>query len=300
MKTVRLAQIGLGAWGKNIEKTLRTLPACELKYTAAENWRELLDKKDIDGAVIATPPATHAEIATTFLQRGVPVFIEKPMTGNLADALAVEAAARASGAPVMAGHLHLYNPAYRKTKELTGGIGKIRLIISRGHNNGPYRSDYSAMWDWAPHDLSMILDLLGELPAAVSAWAVSPTRPGSVLWDFTQIKLEFANGITGFITSSWLMPTKCKQLTVVGEKKSVVYEDTLPDKKVSLYENKDVSYPEYGNEMALTEELSAFVRMVRDKEKPLSGLLEEGLAVIRILDAAERSIAAGGATVTLA
>ena len=299
MKTVRLAQIGLGAWGKNIEKTLRALPACELKYTAAENWRELLDKKDIDGAVIATPPATHAEIAIAFLQRGVPVFIEKPMTGSLADALAVEAAVRASGAPVMAGHLHLYSPAYRKTKEFARDIGNIQLIVSRGHNKGPYRSDYSAMWDWAPHDLSMMLDLLGELPAAVSAWAVSPTRPGSNLWDFAQIKLEFAGGINGFITSSWLMPTKCKQLTIVGEKKSVVYEDTLPDKKVSLYENKDVSYPEYGNEMALTEELSAFVRMVRDKEKPLSGL-EEGLAVVRILDAAERSIAAGGATVTLA
>ena len=300
MKPVRLAQIGLGAWGKNIEKTLRALPACELAYTATEDWRELLDKKDIDGVVIATPPATHAEIAIAFLQRGVPVFIEKPMTGSLADALAVEAAARASGAPVMVGHLHLYSPAYRKTKEFARDIGNIQLIVSRGHNKGPYRSDYSAMWDWAPHDLSMILDIVGGQPTAVSAWAVSPTRPGSTLWDFAQIKLEFAGGINGFITSSWLMPTKCKQLTIVGEKKSVVYEDTLPDKKVSLYENKDVSYPEYGNEMSLTEELSAFVRMVRDKEKPLSGLLEEGLAVIRILDAAERSIAAGGATVTLA
>ena len=78
MKTVRLAQIGLGAWGKNIEKTLRALSGCELAYTATEDWRELLDKKDIDGAVIATPPATHAEIAIAFLQRGVPVFIEKP------------------------------------------------------------------------------------------------------------------------------------------------------------------------------------------------------------------------------
>jgi len=298
MKTVRLAQIGLGAWGKNIEKTLRSLPGCELAYTAAEDWRELLDKKDIDGAVIATPPATHAEIAIAFLQQGVPVFIEKPMTGNLADALAVEAAVRASGAPVMAGHLHLYSPAYRKTKELARDIGNIHFITSRGHNKGPYRSDYSAMWDWAPHDLSMILDIVGELPRSVSAWAVAPTRAGSTLWDFAQIKLEFANGVTGFITSSWLMPTKCKQLTIVGEKQSIVYEDTKPDQKISLYENKEVSYPEYGNEMSLTEELAAFTRTVRDKEKPLSGV-EEGLAVVRILDAAERSIAGGGVAVKL-
>src|SRR3989338_811313 len=281
MKTVRLAQIGLGAWGKNIEKTLRALSGCELAYTAAEDWRELLDKKDIDGAGIATPPATHPEIAIAFLQQGVPVFIEKPMTGNLADALAVEAAVRASGAPVMAVHLHLYSPAYRKTKELARDIGNIHFITSRGHNKGPYRSDYSAMWDWAPHDLSMILDIFGEQPTAVSAWGVSPTRPGSILWDFAQIKLEFAGSITGFITSSWLMPTKCKQLTIVGEKQSIVYEDTKPDQKISLYENKEVSYQEYGNEMSLTEELAAFTRVVADKEKPLSGL-EEGLAVIRI------------------
>ena len=306
MKTVRLAQIGLGAWGKNIEKTLRALPGCTLAYTAAEDWRELLEKKDIDGAVIATPPATHAVIALPFLERGLPVFIEKPMTGSLKDALAIKAAARASGAPVMVGHLHLYSPAYRKTKELARDTGNIQLIVSRGHNKGPYRSDYSAMWDWAPHALSMILDIVGEMPAAVSAWGVSPTRPGSNLWDFAQIKLDFAGGMTAFVTSSWLMPTKCKQLTVVGEKKSLVYEDTKLENKISLYEDKEVSYPGYGVEMPLTEELAAFVRMVAEKpfdsaqgkEKPLSGL-EEGLNVIRILDAAERSIAAGGATVGL-
>ena len=267
MKTIRLAQIGLGAWGKNIEKTLRSLPGCTLAYTAAEDWWKLLEKKDIDGGVIATPPATHAEIAVAFLERGIPVFIEKPMTGNLKDALAIEAAARASGAPVMVGHLHLYSPAYRKTKELARDIGDIQLIISRGHNKGPYRSDYSAMWDWAPHDLSMILDLTGEPPVAVSAWGVSPTRPGSNLWDFAQIKLEFAGGITGFVTSSWLMPTKCKQLTVVGEKRSIVYEDTLPDKKVALYEGTNVSYPAYGPGMSLTEELAAFIKVVAEKEK---------------------------------
>lgn len=298
MKTVRLAQIGLGAWGKNIEKTLRALPGCTLAYTAAEDWRDLLEKKDIDGVVIATPPATHAAIALPFIERGIPVFIEKPMTGSLKDALAIKAAARASGALVMVGHLHLYSPAYRATKELARDIGSIRLIASRGHNKGPYRSDYSAMWDWAPHDLSMVLDLLGKKPEQVSAWGIAPTRPGTTLWDLSEIKLDFTGGMSAVVFSSWLMPTKCKQLTVVGEKKSLVYEDTKPDNKISLYDEKGVVYPAYGKEMALTEELSAFVRVVAEKEKPLSGL-EEGLAVIRILDAAERSIASGGVRVTL-
>lgn len=298
MKPVQLAQIGLGAWGKNIEKTLRSLPECTLAYTATEHWRELLEKNDIDGVVIATPPASHAEIAVAFLERGIPVFIEKPMTASLQDALLVESAAKKSGALVMVGHINLYNPAYQKAKELLPEAGALRMLISRGHNWGPYRADYSAMWDWAPHDISMMLDLLRTTPERVSAWGVAPSRPGTKLWDYSHIKLDFPGGVTGSITSSWLMPQKCKQLTIVGEKKSIVFEDTLPEKKVALYQGAEATYPEYEAKMPLTEELAAFVRMVSVKEKPQSDLAL-GLSVVRILDAAERSIARGGISMTL-
>lgn len=298
MKKIRLALVGTGRWGKNIIKTIARLAGCELAYTATKDWQTLLKKEDIDAVLIATPPSTHAEIALPFIQRRLPVFIEKPMTDNLTDAQKIEAAARTSDSSVFVGHLHLYNPAYRKTKELINDIGALLFMVSRGHNQGPYRESYSAMWDWAPHDVSMMLDILGEMPTVVSAWAVSPSRPGTTLWDFAQIKLEFSGGRTGFITSSWLIPPKCKQFTVVGEKKSIVYEDTLPNKKVAVYDNMEVSYPAYEPDLALTVELEAFIRTVTKKEKPLSGL-EEGLAVIRILDAAERSIARGGVSQTV-
>lgn len=293
MSEVRLALVGTGRWGLNIKKTLEAMPQCTLAYTATLDWPALLQKTDIDGVIVATPPSSHAEIALPFIERGVPVFIEKPMTGTLADAERIAAAAQKSGALVMVGHIHLYNPAYRKTKELLKDIGAIRFIASRGYNNGPYREDFSALWDWAPHDIAMMLDLFGGMPQKVSAWAVAPSRPGTTLWDFAQIKLEWSGGRTGFSTNSWLMPQKCKQLTIVGEKKSLVYEDTLPEKKVALYEGADVSYPDYEAGLPLTLEMQAFIRTIAEKEKPYSDA-SMGLTVVQILDAAERSIAADG------
>ena len=121
----------------------------------------------------------------------------------------------------------------------------MHTMVGFGYNQGPYRDDYSAMWDWAPHDLSMMLDLLGTLPERVSAWGIAKTRPNTTLWDLSVIKLDFPQDVSGFVMNSWLMPQKCKKMTVVGDKKSIVYEDTLTQHKLALYEDSHVTYPEY-------------------------------------------------------
>lgn len=300
MSKSRLALIGTGRWGTNILKTIAAMPDCELGYQVTHDWQTLLEKTDIEGVIIATPPSTHTEIALPFIERRVPVFIEKPMTLNVADAQKISDAAQKNNSLVFVGHIHLYNPAYQKTKELSKTIGAIRTIVGEGANNGPYREDCSAMWDWAPHDISMMLDLVGELPMSVKAWGISSSRPGTNLYDTSQIKLNFSAGAVGLIFSSWLMPQKRKQLTVVGENGSVVYNDVLPEKKVTLFEEggAKISSPDYDSGMPLTLELKAFVRTIVEKEKPLSGVAE-GLEVVQILDAAERSIAAGGTEVEL-
>ena len=308
MNKVRLALIGTGRWGQNIQKTVALLPDAELAYTATLDWRTLLDKTDIDGVLIATPPSTHAEIALAFLEHGVPVFVEKPMTDSLAEAQRLAAAAHDR---VLVGHIHLYNPAYQQVRELLPQLGAVRLMVSEGANNGPYRDDYSALWDWAPHDISMMADLLG-MPQQVAAWGAAILRPGTNLYDTSYIKLDFAGGAVGIITSSWLMPQKRKKLTIVGATSSVVYDDTLPEHKVTLFadmgptvvggvvtrQEPAVSYPPYAADMPLTLEVEAFVRMIRTKEKPRSDVAL-GLKVVQILDAAERSIAAGGTPVPL-
>ena len=129
-RTLRLALIGKGRWGSVIKKTLLTIPGCELAYEVTHDWKTLLEKTDIDGVIIATPPATHTEIALAFIERSIPVFIEKPMTTSFEDAKRIETAMKKSDVPVMVGHIHLYSPAFRVAKELAQTCGPLRLLIS--------------------------------------------------------------------------------------------------------------------------------------------------------------------------
>jgi len=297
-KSVRLAVIGRGRWGKNIIKTLEALPECVVAYVVTREYKELLKKSDIDGVIIATPPSTHAEIALPFIERGLPVFIEKPMTTSVVSAKRLLAASKKHGTPVFVGHIHLYNPAYHAAKKAIQKVGRLRMIVGEGANNGPVRNDYSAMWDWAPHDLSMMLDMVGKMPTRVQAWGVAKLRPGTKLWDFSQIKLEFPGGVTGIVMSSWLMPQKRKRLNVVGEKGSVVYDDTLGEKKVSVLTGTEVTYPTYARDMPLTLEMKEFLAATRTGKKPKTDVLQ-GLAVVVILEAAEKSIAGGGKLVRI-
>ncbi len=289
--------MGTGRWGSVILKTLHTIPSCKVAYQVTRDWRTLLTKNDIDGVIIATPPATHAQIALPFIRRGIPVFIEKPMTLNVREARKLVAAAKKSRSLVFVGHIHLYNPAYQETKKLSRTLGKIRFLLGEGGSIGPFREDYSAMWDWS-HAVYLMVDIMGKMPQKVSAWAGASLRPKTKLWSSSQIKLDFKGGTTGYILSSSLLPQKRSRLTIVGEKSSLVYDDILPKQKVTSYQKNKVSFPPYKAAMPLTRELEAFLKGIKKKEKPVSGIAQ-GLAVVQILDAAERSIAHGGASIAL-
>ena len=301
-KKIRVAVIGTGRWGKNILKTLGALPGCEVAYQATREWQGLLQKKDIDGVVIATPPATHAEIALTFIERMIPVFIEKPLTAGLEDAQKIADAAQSSGSIVFVGHIHLYNPAYQAAKEQSKQIGPVRLLLGEGYNFGPYREDYSALWDYGSHDLSMMLDLMVEMPESVAAFGTAILRPGTALWDTAQMQINFKNGAVGYILSSSVLPQKRRHLSVVGESGSVVYDDTLAEKKVMLYKKTDVapeiSYPTYATGSPLTLELQVFLDAITSGIQPKTDAAS-GLAVVTVLDAAERSIKKGGTIIKI-
>ncbi len=295
----RVAVVGTGRWGKNILKTLDALPDCKLAYQVTRERQSLLQKNDIDAVVVATPPATHAEIALPFIERGVPVFIEKPLAAGLEDAQKISDAAQKRGSIVFVGHIHLYNPAYQAAKEQLKNIGAIQLLLGEGYNLGPYREDYSALWDYGSHDIYMMLDILGELPESVQAWGTAVLRPGTSLWDIAQIKLNFKNAAVGYILSSSVMPQKRRHLTVVGETGSIVFDDMLLEKKVISYPNAgNISYPEYEAGMPLTLELQAFLNTIKTGTKPKASAAE-GLAVVRVLETAEKSIATGGIAIKI-
>lgn len=308
---VRVAVIGAGRWGKNILKTLANIPGCVVAYSTAREYKTLFDKDDIDAVVVATPPSTHAAVALPFLKKGLPIFIEKPLTLSSKEGSLLFNASKKYHAPVFVGHIHLYNPAYQTTKKLISKAGKLRIMVGEGASNGPFRDDYSAMWDWAPHDLSMMLDIAGK-PTRVQAWGESVARKNSRLHDFTIMKLSFPSDLIGVIHSSKISPEKRRKFTAIGSKNSVVYDDTLQEHKVALYsghwptvskklvkENQPIlSYPEYENASPLTKELEAFISMVKTGKKPKADI-ESGLAVVKILEAAEKSILAGGKIVKI-
>lgn len=306
-----LALIGAGRWGSNIRRTLESLPDCRLKTVVTRTWRELLGTPHLDGVLVATPASTHTEIALPFIERGIPTFIEKPLTTTLKDALRLARAAQRGKTPVFVGHIHLYNPAYAAVKKLLPRIGDIRFLVGEGTNNGPFRTDVSALWDWAPHDLALALDLLQKPPISVTASAAAALRPRTKLHDVATLQVRFAGGASLFGMYSWLFPEKRKRLTIVGTKSTAVFDDAA-GKKVTFYERLGpvrqremimrreprVTHPPYPATPPLTAELSAFLAMVRTGRQPASPLAQ-GIAVVRILDAAERSLR-GGAMVKFA
>ena len=314
-KPVRIAVIGAGRWGKNIIKTLKANPRCIVTAVETRGYKKLLKKKDVDAIVIATPGSTHAEIALPFVKRGLSVFIEKPFTLRVADAKVLLATAKKSGSRLCIGHVQLYNPAYQKTKELSKKIGAIRFLYGEGANNGPYRDDMSAIWDWAPHDVAAMCDLMGKRPTTVRAWGTALLRPKTKLYDAGFIELTFSSGVIGFIFNSWLFPEKRKSLTVVGTKSSIVFDDAA-EKKIVLYKgmgptvrtsrkipriiqkNPSVSHPDYASTLPLTEEMDSFVTMVTSKTKQKNNH-KEALDVIEIIAAAEQSIEGGGSVVRI-
>ncbi len=292
---MKLVLVGLGKWGKNIKKTLEELPDFAGGFVEA---------KEAEAVIVATPGSTHAEVALPFIKQGLPVFIEKPMTTSLRDALRLEKATRQHGGRaslVFVGHLHLYNPAFLKAKELVKKAGKIRYVSFEGMNWGPFRSDMSAMWDWAPHDIAMALELFGK-STSIQAWGE---------YDWATLKLETPSQVSPlvrgrsrrgqnfFITIhvSSLSSEKRKKMMVAGEKYSVIFDDTA-DQKVSIYERGQVSYPSYEKTMPLTAELTAFIQMIKTKKKPKTDI-QNGVEVVRILDAAERSMKKNGKPVKL-
>ncbi len=288
---MRLALIGLGRWGTNIKRTLEGITGIEVTVLKRDDTIAVTSShiRAADGVLIATPGSTHAEIALPFIKMGLPVFVEKPMTTSLKDAHALQKAAAKSGSQVFVGHVHLYNPAFLKAKTLIQKAGRIRYMSFEGMNWGPFREDMSAWWDWAPHDISMALDVLGQPPKSVQAWGT---------FDWAQAQLTFPKDISVLIRVTWLSPQKRKSLTVVGKNYTVVLDDTKPSRKVAIFRDGKVSHPAYGATMPLTAELKAFITIIKTGKAPKTNI-QNGVDVVRVLDAAERSIKRDGAKITL-
>lgn len=285
---LRLGLVGRGRWGQTIERALASFPDVSVVPVARGDRRP----ESLDGVLIATQSANHAETALPYIEAGVATFIEKPMTTSVRDAECVREAAARSGAPVFVGHIYLYHPAFQAALDLLPTLGPVRSMICEGANGSP-RTDSSVLWDWLPHDLSMARAVFGRDAGGARGWRLLGDARAEVAVS------EFQFGDAGVVSmASWHSPVRVRRTTIVCDEAVLVFDDRA-DRKLVLY-RKDgaVSRPDYSGEPPLTRELGAFLQSVRSgKSDPTQ--LEMGTAVVRAIAAAERSIEAGGHSVPI-
>lgn len=326
--------IGAGAWGKNHVRTVATLAEAELagvcdadpktrekltrQYPAAHITGDVADLLGrVDAVVIASPAATHARVARQCIEAGKPCLVEKPFALSTGDAEAVAQAAAKHDVPVLTGHLLVFHPAVERLRTLvqTGELGRIYYLYGLRVNLGQVRADENALWSFGPHDVSVALYLLGETPVRVAAHGKSYLQPK--VEDVVFLTMEFGSGVLAHVQLSWLDPHKERKLTVVGATKMVVFDDMEAREKLRIYDKGVQRPPEYGsygealsiregdifipkipNVEPLAAELSHFVKVARRTEAPRASAAD-GVAVVKVLDAATRSLSAGGAPVSL-
>lgn len=239
----RLGLIGVGRWGRNVVRAMPALAgravlagvasrSVETRALLPEScrlfadWRALLAEGGLDGVVIATPPAAHAEMALAAIGHGIAALVEKPLTADPGEAARVAAAAASGAVPVMVDHIHLYNPAFRRLVELLPTLGPLTAIHAVAGNRGPYRADASVLWDWGPHDVAMALRLAGT-PDRVALRRLDHAVVDGLAQENLELTLGFPGGLTAVSTFGTLMD-KRRQLAVHGAAGVLLYDDLAP------------------------------------------------------------------------
>ena len=335
IRPVRLAVIGYGDWGKNLVREFSQSPqaklvaCCDIRHErllgvkkAFPNVRfmtsadEIFADESIEAVVIATSATTHAELTQQALEAGKHVFVEKPIALSPADAVRSIELARVRARCLMVGHLMRYHTAFLALKRLadSGELGSVRYIYTQRLNLGRIRKDENTLWSLAPHDVSMILELFGTMPVRVTAHGARYVQDH--LEDVVFVMLEFSDGRIAHIHLSWLDPHKIRKITVVGSQKMVTFDDMEPTEKLRIYDKGAMrDYDSYGDwwitlrsgdiqipRVDLTEPLKLecehFLECVRTGQRPLTDG-DNGLQVLRVLDAAQRSLESRGQWITL-
>ena len=326
--SARVAVVGVGYWGKNLARnfaqlgalhtvcdghapTLEKIAAQHRPVRATQRYEDVLREPEIAGVVLATPAARHYEHARAALLAGKDVFVEKPLALNERDGRALLELARERERILMVGHVLEYHPAVRLLMELVarGELGALRYVYSNRLNLGKVRTEENILWSFAPHDISIILSLLGADPEVVTASGGEYLTHGVA--DVTVSNLAFPNGVRAHIFVSWLHPHKEQRLVVVGERKMAVFDDTAREGKLKLYD-KGIEQKSgvlvvrqtaettlfFDESEPLRLECEAFLQAIADRKPPRTDGVN-GLRVLRVLAACQASLEQGGAPVKL-
>jgi predicted dehydrogenase len=333
---INVGVVGVGGWGQNLARTFSQLPESTLKYicdldpsrlerlrrqlpgtSVTTRYEDLLEDPEIQGIVIATTAASHYGLCKSALLAGKDVFVEKPFVLEVSQAEHLIELAERTRRVLMVGHLLEYHPVINRLKAMidSGELGEIYYIYNQRVNLGRVRDDENAHWNFAPHDVSSILYLLGQEPTDVAARGQSYLQPG--IEDVVFMTMNFNNRRMAHIHVSWLDPHKVRKITIVGSKKMAVFDDGESTDKLKIYDKSaeqnasygtfaeyislrfgDITIPHLKMDEPLRLECRHFLDCVRDRTQPLSDGYD-GLRVVKILTAAQRSLESNGSPVEI-
>ena len=335
---VKVGLIGCGAWGRNLLRNFANLPGCTLLTCCDESPKqieklcpsypaikftqdplEIIENPNLDAVVISTPPATHFELSRAAILADKDVFVEKPLVLDVKEGEKLVGLAEEKKKILMVGHIMEYHAATLKLKEYIdrGELGRVYYLYSTRVNLGKVRDIENALWSFAPHDISMILFLLEKEPVSVTATGQCYLQKDKGIEDVVFMNMRFDDGTMAHVHVSWLDPHKDRKLTVVGDKKMAVFDDTRSAEKIWIYDKgveTKQDYSTYGEYLSLrfgdvvipripaTEPLRAecqhFIECVQSRKTPRSDG-RDGLRVSKVLDAAQRSLKEGGSPVKI-
>lgn len=310
MSEQKIAVLGCGLWGRNIVRNFYNLNAlgmvCDLDddniakvkeqypgIKTTKDFHDILNSKEITGVVVVTPSHTHFKFVKAMLEAGKHVYVEKPISTVAQEARDLTDLADSKGLVLMVGHLLLYHPAVNRLKMLVeeGALGDIVYAQSDRLNINYFKNDRSVMWDLAPHDVSMISYVLGKNPQHVIS-AIGCSSDGNDIMDITHIGIKMEGGAIAHITDSWITPKKHVQLLVRGTKKTAILDDTVPEHKLTIYDNFKAGSSEniqldYLEIEPLKLECQHFISCCETGKKARSDG-ENGFIVVSILEEAEK------------
>jgi predicted dehydrogenase len=328
--------LGAGYWGPKHVRNFSEIPGARVTMVAdldearlrgivsqyrdirpTTDYLEMLGDPETEGVVIVTPVRTHFRLAREALMAGKHVLVEKPLAASSAECEElVELAARFNRV-LMVGHTFLYNPAVEMLRELVlaGELGEVYCAHAQRLNLGLFQRDINVIWDLAPHDISILMYVLGADPISVAARAHAHVKPG--IEDVANMDLAFPDRVNATVHVSWLDPNKVRRLTIVGSRKMAVYDDVEFSEKIRIfdkgadlgpatataagtmsYRQGGISSPPVPGTEPLRLECQHFIDCIRSGAIPRTSA-EQGLKVVRVLETADASVAAGGAAVAV-
>lgn len=336
---IKIGVIGCGYWGPKLVRNFNAIESCQMAAVSdldperleaiktrypdiqvTQDTSNLLSDPDLDAVAIATPVSTHYDLAHEALTKGKHVLIEKPMTCTVEQSQHLIALAEERNLTLMVDHTFVYTGAVRTIRDMISSnqLGELYYFDSVRVNLGIFQHDVNVIWDLAPHDFSIMQYLIAEKPVSVQAVGASHIEYSKPpLENIAYITVNFESGLIGHFHVNWMTPVKVRKILIGGSKKMIVYDDLEPDEKVKLYDKGvkidtaekiydtlvqyrigDVHIPVIPQQEALQVECQHFLECIKDQSQPLTSG-EDGLQVVKLLTAADRSLQEDGRRINL-